>query len=156
MLYFHGMPNPINVLFAMVIAKFIGYSIAGALLQKIYGRGPNFLIFALLRIVLGFVFGLAFLIVGFSVEGLAASLLNSSSSAPLSGIPILLSLITSRLLIWAALVWLFYERQDPQWKRFAVGVILGTIFSFLVDLLSIYLFEFFEGYYDGFLRSVSI
>ncbi len=156
MLFFHGMPNPASVLYALILAKVIGYSLAGFVLQKVYGRGPNFLIFALLRIVLGFVVGLVFLIVGFSVEGVAASLLNSSSVAPLSGIPILLSLVTSRLLIWAALVWLFYERQDPQWKRFVVVVILGTIFSFLVDLLSIYLFEFFEGYYDGLLRSISI
>jgi hypothetical protein len=150
------MPNPVSVLYAIIIAKAIGYSLAGFILQKGYGRGPNFLIFAVLRIVLGFVFGLGFLIVGFSVEGAAASVLGSSSVAPLSGIPILLSLITSRLFIWAALVWFFYERQDPQWKRFAAVVILGTIFSFLVDLLSVFLFEFFEGEYEGLLRSVSI
>lgn len=156
MLFFHGMPNPVSVLYALVIAKLVGYSLAGFVLQKVYGRGPNFLIFAFLRIVIGFFFGLAFLIVGFSIEGTAASLLGSSSVAPLSGIPILLSLIASRLLIWSLLVYLFFERQGPQWKRFAVVVILGTIFSFLVDLLSVFLFEFFEGHYEGFLPSISI
>lgn len=156
MLLFHGMPNPASILYAMITAKVIGYSLAGFVLQKVYGRGPNFLIFALLRIVLGFVFGIGFLTAGFSVEGFAASLLGSSSVAPLSGIPILLSLITSRLFIWAALVWFFYERQDPQWIRFIVVVIIGTVFSFLVDLLSVFLFGFFEGKYDGLFQSVSI
>ena len=153
---FHGMPNLANVLLAVSVAKVVGYSLAGLILRKIYDRGPNFLVFAVVRIVAGFVFGFGFLIIGFSIEGLAASILGSSSSVPLSGILVVLFLVTSRLLIWAALVWFFYERPELRWKRFAAVVVVGTIFSFMIDVLSVFLFEVFEGEYQDILPSVSI
>jgi hypothetical protein len=135
MLFFHGLPNPVPIFLAFFTVKLIGYSLAGWTLQRYYKSNFNFLLFAVVRIVAGFVVGLAFLAAGFT----GLSLFEEFGRAPdlVQGTFVVVPLVLSRLFVWALLVWAIFERGNFRWKRFAVVVVLGTIWSCLLDTVAV-------------------
>jgi hypothetical protein len=139
MLLFHGMPD-LSSVFAgfvgLITIKLIGYSLAGWTLQRLYNSKFNFLLFSVLRIVTGFVVGLMFLSVGFSVFVSTEELFGRESDLP-EFVFLVLPIVFSRLVVWALLVWGLFERGDLKWRRFPVVVVLGTVWSFVLDAVAL-------------------
>src|SRR5688572_10077103 len=118
MVLLHGMPDLGSVfaaLLTLILVKLIGYSLAGWTLQRYYDSKFNFLLFAVIRIVAGFVIGLIFFVAGFSIALSTQKLLGRDSDFP-DLVFLVVPILLSRLFVWALLVWALFERGDFRWK----------------------------------------
>ena len=123
------LPNPIPVLGL----KFAGYSVAGTVLRLIYRGGINPFLFGLIRVVAG-------LALGFITLPFVAGSLNERA--------FFIWLLSIRLVVWGALVWLFFERKRLKIWRFVVVVALGSCWSFALDKI----FEVLMGLFPDFMQ----
>lgn len=137
MLLFHGIPNPVPFAVALIAVKLIGYSLAGWTLQRLYGSGLNFLVFAVLRIASGFVVGLFFLAAGFTVFFSVAELVAEDPTGDTSAVVFIALVVLSRAIVWALLVWALFERGSFKTKRFVAVVALGTLWSCILDTVAL-------------------
>src|SRR6188768_2957340 len=106
-----SLPNPL-IYFP---AKAVIYSLAGWALNRVYKAGPNPLLFGVLRVALGFGLGFALFVVMMAMA-------TSDGSGPPTSQSDHLWLISTRLLVWAGMVWLFYERKGLSPLRFFIVV----------------------------------
>ncbi len=112
-----SLPNPV----LYFPAKFICYSVAGWALKKIHREGINPFLFGILRVVLGFGVGILLII-----------LIGTLTPEPGKYGDYVL-LLSTRLCVWAGMIWIFYERKSFSPIRFVITVVLGIAISFGID-----------------------
>jgi len=106
--------------------KLVGYTLAGSVLRKNYARPEvSALGFGLARTALG-------IAAGVSVGALfAAAGLRSSE------ILFYVLLFPVRMAEWLLAIWFFFERPRPSWNRAAPRAVLGSMWSYALDLPAI-------------------
>ncbi len=129
-----SLPNPIFYFPAKVAI----YSLAGWVLNKVYQSGPNPLLFGILRVAIGF--GLGFLLL-FAIEPLTPKP-NTTSYADY------VWLGSTRLLVWAGMIWFFYERKNVSPLRLFIVVISGILLSFGIDAAFAWIDDEFSGMFS--------
>ena len=130
-----SLPNPIFYF----PAKEVVYSLAGWALNKVYSTNrPNPLLFGILRVVIGFGLGFLFLIVIEATE----------PGPPTNNYHAYIGLISTRLFVWAGMIWIFYERYSLSLLRFFILVIVGTLLSFALDVSFWFIDKEFSGMFS--------
>jgi hypothetical protein len=108
---------------AFVAIKFVGYSLAGRQLNRIYdARRGSPLIFGLARTLLGVAAGVTYSIYA---ERLALSH---------SEFGFFLWLLPVRFTEWLFILFLFFERYDPHVARLVKNAALGSAWSYCLDV----------------------
>lgn len=110
-------PNP------LVIAgvKLAGYAVAGAVLDRKLGGRVNPWVFSIIRVGSGLLLGIVTLPVVAALD------------TGYGNLEMLLWLLTTRLIIWSALIWALFEFPNYSRKRFAIAVMLCVAWSFALD-----------------------
>jgi hypothetical protein len=112
-----------------LLVKFFGYSYAGTRLNRVYG--PNYSInafeFGRARTLLGLAGGIAFI---------AASTRLGGPGFTIPWPLVLLFFFLIRMVEWAFLIWLFYERKlvGITGKRLLRNSFDGAVWSYILDL----------------------
>jgi hypothetical protein len=121
-----GAPTYIGIA-AFSIVKLAGYTAAGAWLRRRYDSPrPIALGFGAARTLLGLVVGISF---ATSME--AIGLMRSEVAYYLVLLPV-------RFAEWLAVLWFFYRRVQPARGRRWKHALLGTIWSYLLDLPAVF------------------
>lgn len=131
-----SIPNPIFYFPAKVAI----YALAGWGLNKVYREGPNPLLFGVLRVVIGF--GIGFLML-FAIEPMTP--ISDATSSRYSDY---LWLAITRLLVWAGMIWFFYERKNVSPLRFFIVVLSGILLSFGIDAAFAWIDDEFSGMFS--------
>jgi hypothetical protein len=120
-----GTENPILGPVAFLAIKVVGYTAAAVAISKAYGRKDlNPFVVGAARTAIGLVFGV-----------LAVLLLGLIGKA--GGAIFLIGLIPIRIVEWWLLIWTFYDRQLANRRLGWKVAILGTVWSFILDIPSI-------------------
>ena len=121
-----GGPTYIGIA-AFAAVKLAGYTAAGAWLRRRYAaRRPGPLVFGVARTLLGLGVGIAF----------AASM--ESIRLPRSEIAYYVALLPVRFGEWLAVLWFFHRRAQPVRGRRWKHAVLGTLWSYVLDLPAIF------------------
>ena len=105
-----SIPNPIP----LVIVKFVGYTVFGVILNRIFKKEVFPVLFGVARTITGLLLGLLTI--------LLAALIT----------PVLWYVLL-RIGVWYLLIWYFYERRGYSDKTFRIAVLSGVTWSFLLD-----------------------
>ena len=120
-----GIDNPAVGYLTFCAVKFAGYSLAARFLSHSYKRTDrNASVVGGARTLIGMAAGFAY----YKAMDLIPAVIGNSYTAYLAG------LIPVRLAEWWLLLWLFYDRQFQQKPKDWKMVILGTFWSFLLDV----------------------
>jgi hypothetical protein len=112
-----SIPNPV----LYFPAKIAFYTLVGWGLKKYYGQGIHPLLFGGLRVIVGLVVGLMSLFLVMNV--------SSGSGGSLD----FLWLGLTRVIVWGAMIWVFFERRQFSLARFLIILILAILLSFGFD-----------------------
>jgi hypothetical protein len=120
-----GLSNSVNGYLVFGAVKLAGYSLVGWYLNRKYASATvSFAVVGLTRTVIGMLFG----------AGLA---LLSFPFVMFGGLGILIylvGLIPVRLIEWWIIIWLFYDRPMMTKQKDWQNVVLGTAWSFALDI----------------------
>lgn len=112
--------NPITGGLIFVAIKFFGYSFAARLISQHYSAvGLNRFKVGGARTLIGVIFGTIYFYL---------------ASVVFPGVLVLLGLIPIRIVEWTLLICWFYDRELKDWTRLRDVIVLGTIWSFMLDL----------------------
>lgn len=126
-----SIPGPLGFA-AFSGVKLAGYTLAGAVLRKIYPAAKaRALIIGATRMVVGLAIGLSHLALW------AAYLSRSSRSDSEALVPFLICSLVLRLLVWTSIVWFFCDREWARPGRIVAYAAAGTALSFLLDFAGI-------------------
>ena len=124
-------PGPIAFV-AFVGVKFIGYTAAAKLLQRTY-EAPQVKVLKVgsartaLGVAAGLVYGAVWMFATRNIDvGLSPPMLSY-----------FLGLVPIRMGEWSLILWLFFDRKDPDWTRLLIFAGLGSLWSFVLDALGI-------------------
>jgi hypothetical protein len=123
-------PAPLG--FAVFVGvKFAGYTAAAKLLQRVYEtKETSVFKVGSARTVLGIAAGLAYgAIWMFSMR-------NHIGPEP-STLWYFLGLVPVRMGEWSLILWLFYDRKDPDWTRLLIFAGLGSLWSYALDAIGV-------------------
>jgi len=117
-------PEPLG-LFYYVIVKAAGYTGAGYFLKGKFKHSIHFLVFGIARTILGVITGVTY---AFSVEKFGLDF-----EEPMFYV----LLFPVRFAEWFFLIWLFYRRHGITRKQLVLYSLLGTIWSYFLDVPAI-------------------
>ena len=137
-----GLSNPVGGYLAFCTIKAVGYTAAAAVISRTYNVPPIYL--AIRRVkrqsdpaAKAFVVGPVRTLIGMATGALffaANRLADASQIAPEALMVFaVLGLITARLFEWWLLVWLFYDRDLLSPRHDWLVVVLGTVWSFVLE-----------------------
>jgi hypothetical protein len=108
----------------VALIKIVGYTLAGGVLRRVYGSRFNYVVFGLLRFVAG---SIVWIVIGLS---LASILAPDNSTFDFMG------LLLERIIVWAGLIFVVFQRNNPQSRsRFWLWVLTGIGWSYGLDLV---------------------
>jgi len=123
-------PGPIAFV-AFVGVKFAGYTAAAKLLQRTYAAPQvNVLKVGSARTALGIAAGLAY----GAVWMFGAR--NVAGAGP-SMVWYFLGLVPIRMGEWSLILWLFFDKKDPDWTRVSIFAGLGSLWSYVLDAIGV-------------------
>jgi hypothetical protein len=117
-------PEPLG-LFYYVTVKAVGYSGAGYFLKGKFGHSLHFLVFGIARTILGIIVGVIY------------ALCTEKYGLELTSPMFYVLLLPVRFAEWFFLIWLFYRQRGITMKQFVIYSVLGTIWSYLLDVPAI-------------------
>jgi len=121
-------PGPIAFA-AFVGVKFVGYTAAAKLLQRNYEAPQvSFVKVGSARTALGIAAGLAYGAVWMFATR------NVVGAGP-SMLWYFLGLAPIRMGEWSLILWLFFDRKDPDWTRLLIFAGLGSLWSYALDAI---------------------
>jgi len=121
-----GFGHPVLGPAAFIAIKFAGYSAAAVAISETYRRSDlNPLVVGTTRTGIGLAFG--------AVAVFLTSALGFETGTSL----FLIALVPVRFIEWWLLVWLFYDRQLAKLRLGWEVALLGTIWSFVLDIPTI-------------------
>ena len=124
-----SLPNPV-IYFPIKVAV---YALSGWVLNKIYLEKTNPLVFGALRVAIGFGVGFILLLAVMPFDS------GTNSYADYAW------LVFTRLMVWAGMIWFFYERKSLSPLRFFLVVVSGVLLSFGIDAA----FSWLDGEFSG-------
>jgi hypothetical protein len=127
-----GITNPALGYVTFCAVKFVGYSLAGAYLARSYGRPDIGAVrVGAARTLIGMVAGALYAASWHAAGGLTAA----PGSAASQSIPFwyLAGLLPIRMAEWWLLIWIFYDRKLAQAGKDCRIVMLGTVWSYILD-----------------------
>lgn len=120
-----GLGEPLQGALAFSAIKFAGYSLAAFYLNKSYANADNNpWVVGLARTLIGIVFGVVLAAVSFPFV----------FAGGLGFLIYFFGLIPVRLLEWFVVIGFFYEDAATDKQRTRKNLVLGTIWSFLLDI----------------------
>jgi len=121
-------PGPIAFV-AFVGVKFIGYTAAAKVLQRTY-VAPQVSVFKVgsARTALGIAAGLAY-------GGIWMFATRNVVGAGPSMLWYFLGLVPVRMGEWSLILWAFFDKKDPDWKRLLTFAGLGSLWSYGLDAI---------------------
>jgi len=123
-----GFGEPLQGVLAFTAIKFAGYSLAAFYLNKSYPDSINkFWVVGLARTIIGIVFGIVLATVSFPFVFVGG----------LGFLIYLLGLIPVRLLEWFIVIRFFYDENLNDRQKMWKSLILGTVWSFVLDVPAI-------------------
>ena len=129
-----GISNPGLGYATFCAIKFAGYTAAAHLLSRQYDRDLSAWKVGAVRTLIGMAAGAAYLGLWVLIERTGYRL-----RSPVEGIPwpYLIGLLPVRIAEWWLLIWLFYDRELREVAKDWLMVVLGTIWSYVLDALAI-------------------
>jgi hypothetical protein len=135
-----GIENPAVGYVSVCAIKFVGYSLAGYVISKQYQKEKlNSLLVGGIRTLIGMGFGAAYFCF--------FSSLPTPTLDQIGGWGYLAGLIPIRIVEWWLLLWIFYDRKFERRRRDWAIVVLGTIWSYILDIPAIASFILTAGVY---------
>jgi hypothetical protein len=118
-------PGPIAFV-AFVGVKFIGYTAAAKVLQRTY-EAPQVSVMKVgsARTALGIAAGLAY------------GAIWMFARRNFDDVWYFLGLVPIRMGEWSLILWLFFDRKDPDWTRLLIFAGLGSLWSYALDAIGV-------------------
>jgi len=114
-----------------ILIKINGYAYFAKYLNALYQQSHNIWKVSIVRTLIG-------LILGFGYNAFFYNLLSvNANRAPFGGddAPLFFGLmVVLRLIEWSIIVFIFYDRKLINKKYFVKAIVLGAIFSFILDI----------------------
>lgn len=127
-----GLLHPVTGFVTFGAIKFAGYTAAAALLRWSYGtsRAPVVVV-GITRTVLGMILGAGFGLGMAAVANRYDMHVNEMSFY-------MVGLVVLRIMEWSLILWLFFDRDLAHKKKDMLFVVVGILWSFLLDVPSIF------------------
>ena len=107
----------------VALIKLAGYTVAGAVLRRVYGSRFNYLVFGLLRFVAG---SIVWIFIGL----LLAAIIPPEKYANVDS----LALLPERIIVWVGLIFVVFQVFHPKGLgRFCLCVLAGIGWSYCLD-----------------------
>jgi hypothetical protein len=118
------------------VYKWLGYSLAGKYLNRVYASSKYSLWHVgLVRVIIGMVIGGLYTGIWAYLDSIGYFKgLPYSGGRLSSALPFLVILVPVRLGEWALTLWIFYDREFRQIGKGCLLTLLGTAWSFVLDI----------------------
>jgi len=127
---------PLAAYLLFSVYKWLGYSLAGKLLNTCYAkRYPSAWKVGLVRALIGMAVGGMFTLTWYLLEshGFFRNL-GMTMGRGGSSLYYLAALIPVRIAEWSLIIWIFYDRKFDKAGKAIIFIVSGVVWSFLLDL----------------------